>query len=109
MSVFNSTLESIRCQSNKMQQARQYRHLITISQKLLGLVCTQLGQIAFISTATRRNLTDQDNAELILELDSDTHSLEDEDISAQSNSDSDSNTGDTTDTNFTQWTYSTNC
>ena len=47
--------------------------------------------------ATRRNLTNQDVTELILE--SDTHSLEDEDMSGQSDSD----TVDSTDTNFTQW------
>jgi len=68
-------------------------------------VCTQLGQIAFISMATKRNFIDQDITELILESDSDTHSFEDEDISAKRNSD----TGDATDTNFTQWTDSTNC
>jgi len=67
-----------------------------------------LGQIAFISMATRRNLTDQDITEVILESDSDTHSLEN-DISAQRNSCTDSDTGDATDTNFTQWTDSTNC
>jgi hypothetical protein len=59
--------------------------------------------------ATKRNLTDQNITELILESDSDTHSLEDEDISAQRNSDTDSDTGDATDTNFTQWTDSKNC
>jgi hypothetical protein len=58
-----------------------------IVQKVLDLVCTQLSQIAYISIATRRYLTDQDITELILASDSDTHSLEDEDISAQRNSD----------------------
>jgi hypothetical protein len=48
--------------------------------------------------ATRRYLTDQDIRELILASDSDTHSLEDEDISAQRNID----TADATDTNVTQ-------
>ena len=43
--------------------------------------------------------------ELISESDSDTHSSEDKDISAQNDSD----TGDTTDTNFKQWTENTNC
>jgi len=38
-------------------------------------------------------------------LDSDAHSSEDEDISAQSGSDP----GDTTDANFTQWANNTNC
>ena len=47
--------------------------------------------------------------ELVLEMDSDTHSSEDEDISAQSDSNTDSDTGDTTDTNFMQWTDNTNC
>lgn len=55
--------------------------------------------------ATRRNLTDQDFKELILELGSDVHSLQDDDASAQRDSD----TGDTTDINFTCWTDNTNC
>jgi hypothetical protein len=45
---------------------------------------------------------------LISESDSDTHLLEDYDISAQSDSDNDSNT-DVPGTNFTQWTDNTNC
>jgi hypothetical protein len=47
--------------------------------------------------------------ELILESDSDAHSSEDEDISAQSDTDADNNTDDITDINFTQWTGNTNC
>jgi hypothetical protein len=43
---------------------------------------------------TTSNLTDQDITKLILESDSDTHSMEDKDTIAQSDSD----TGDTTDT-----------
>ena len=54
----------------------------------------ELHRSAFRSMATRRNLT-----ELILESDYDAHSSENEDISAQNNSD-------TTDTNFTKWTFS---
>jgi hypothetical protein len=42
-----------------------------ISQKVMGLVCADLGQNAICSTATRRNLTKRDVTELILELDSD--------------------------------------
>jgi len=69
-------------------------------------VCAELCQSAFSSMATRRNLTDQDITELILELGSDVHSLQDEDTSTQR----DSNTaGDTTDTNMTRWTDNTNC
>jgi pyruvate dehydrogenase complex dehydrogenase (E1) component len=52
--------------------------------------------------ATGRILTDQDITELMLE--SDTHSWEDEDISAQRGGGTDS---DTADANFTQWTDST--
>ena len=55
-----------------------------ISQKVLGLVCApELHLSAFSSMATRRNLTDQDITELILETDSDAHSSENEDIPAQ--------------------------
>jgi len=52
---------------------------------------------------TRRNLTDRDITDLILE-NSDIHSSEDEDIPAQCDSD----TGDTTDTHFAQWPDNTN-
>jgi len=58
--------------------------------------------------ATRRNLTDQDIMDLILESDCDAFSSED-DISAESDTDTDSDTGDTTDTTFTQWTLDANC
>jgi hypothetical protein len=54
-----------------------------LSQKLLVLFCAELHQSAFSSTATRRNLTAPDITELVLELDSETHSLEEEDISSQ--------------------------
>ena len=51
--------------------------LESLSQKVLGLVCAELGWSVFSSVTTRRNLgTDR---------------------------------GDTTDTNFTQWTDNTNC
>jgi len=50
--------------------------------------------------ATRRNITDQDIMDLILESDSGACSSED-DISAESDTDTDSDTGNTTDTNFT--------
>ena len=43
---------------------------LTISQEVLGLVCAKLGQSAFSSMATRRNLTDQDIMELVSEQDS---------------------------------------
>jgi len=51
------------------------------------------------------SLTDQDITKLILESDSDPHSLEDKDTIAQSDSD----TSDTTDTYVTQWNDNTNC
>jgi len=79
--------------------------LESVRQKVLGLVCAKSGQSVFSSMATWRNLTDHDITELVLKLDSDTHSSEADDISAQSDSD----TGDTTDTNFMQWTDTTNC
>ena len=105
MSTFNSTLESVPCQSNNTDRPGSADTRITISQNMLGFVCAELRQSAFSSMATRRNLTDRDIKELTLESDSDTHSSEDEDISAQSDSDTD----DTTDTNFIQWTDNTNC
>jgi len=46
---------------------------LTISQEVMGLVCAKLGQSAFNSMATRRNLTDQDIMELISEQDSGAH------------------------------------
>jgi hypothetical protein len=45
--------------------------------------------------------------ELVLELNSDAHSSEDKDISAQSDSNTDSETDDVTNTNFTQWADNT--
>jgi hypothetical protein len=52
------------------------------SQKVLVLLCAELHQSAFSSTAKRRNLTAPDITGLLLDLDSETHSLEDEDISS---------------------------
>jgi hypothetical protein len=52
--------------------------------QVLDLLCAKLHQSAFSITATRRNLTASDITELVLEKDSETHSLEDEDISSQS-------------------------
>jgi len=63
----------------------------------MGLLCVELRRIAFSSMATRINLTDQDIAELVY-LDSDAHSLEDADISAQSDSDTDKDTDGLTNT-----------
>jgi len=74
------------------------------SQKVMGLVCADLHGSAFNSMATS-NLTDRDVTEHTSVAASDTHSTEDEDISVQS----DSATGDSTNTNFTQWTDNTNC
>ena len=44
---------------------------------MLGLLCAKLGRSVFSSMARRRNLTDRDIMELILELDPDAHSSED--------------------------------
>jgi len=44
MSIFNSTLESVPCQSNKMGQARQCRCL-NHDQSLLGLVGAELVEV----------------------------------------------------------------
>jgi len=74
----------------------------------MGLLCVELRRIAFSSMATRRNVTDQDIAELAY-LTLDALSLEEEDVSAQSDSDTDKDTDGLTDTNFTQWTGSKNC
>ena len=65
----------------------------------------QVVSSAFSSTVTRVNLKDWSIIELILQLDSDAHSPEVKDNSAQSDSDTD----DTTDTKFSQWTGNTNC
>jgi hypothetical protein len=70
---------------------------IRVSQKMLGLVCAEMGRSTFSSLATRRNLTDRHH-------ETDTHSSE-EDVSAPSDSD----TGDTTDTNFTHRNDDTYC
>ena len=51
--------------------------------EVLGLLCAELCRSAFSSMATRRNLRDQDIIELILELNSDTYSPKDKDISDQ--------------------------
>ena len=90
-SILNSTLESVPSHSLNMWQARQGRWWIMISQMVLGLVCAELSQNAICSMATRTNLTYWDITELILELESEP------------------NTGDSTDTNFTQWTDNTHC
>jgi hypothetical protein len=47
--------------------------------------------------------------ELILEQDSDAHSSEDKEISAQNGSDTDSDMDGITDPNCTQWTDDKNC
>ena len=104
-SVFSSTLESVPCQAITCDRPGSAEAQITIRQKVLGLVYAELRQSAFSSVATIRNLTDQAIKELIPQSDCDAHSVEDEDISAQN----DSNTGNTTETNITQWTDNTNC
>jgi hypothetical protein len=50
-----------------------------------------------------------DITELVLQSDSDAHSSEDKDISAQSDGETDNDTDDVSDTHFTQWTDDTNC
>jgi len=105
MSVFNSTLESVPCPAITCDRPGYTEAQITIRQKVLGLVYSELRQSALSSMVTRRNLTDRDITELITQSDSDAHSSEDEDISAHN----DRNTGDTTEINITQWTDNTNC
>jgi len=72
-------------------------------QKLLCLLCAPLYWSAFSHSAKKKNLTDQDIVKTILELNSDAHSSQDEDISPHSDND----TNDITDTNYTQWTIQT--
>jgi hypothetical protein len=67
-------------------------------------VC-RIGSKCVYKYGYKKNLTDWDIAELVLESDSDARSSEDEDISAQSDSDP----GDNTDANFKQWTNNMNC
>lgn len=76
---------------------------------MLGLLCAELCRSALSSVATSRNLTNQDTRELVLELDCDVHSLEDENISAVSDNDTDHDTDDILDTKLTHRTDSTNC
>ena len=101
MSVF----KSVACQAKTCDRSGSAEAHIMIRQKVLGLVYAELRQSAFSCMATRRNLTDRDVTELTTQSDSDAHLSEDEDISAHS----DSSTGDTTETNITQWTDNTNC
>ena len=108
MSIFNTTLESIPCQSSNMQQARQCRHLNHNQSEGFGCGVHPVGSNCIYLYGYKKKPC-QDVTELILESDFDTHSLEVEDISAQRNSDTYSDTGDAIDTNFTQWTDSTNC
>jgi len=66
MSNFNSTLQSVPCQSKTTQEARQHRHVYRYhSQKGLGSLCAELRRSVLCIT------------ELILKSDSDVHSLED--------------------------------
>jgi hypothetical protein len=73
--------------------------------KGVGFVVCQVVSSAFISMATRVNLTDWGIMEMTLELDSYAHSPAHKDISARGDSD----TNDITDIKFTQWTGNTNC
>jgi len=61
------------------------------------------------SMATTGKVTDKGTKELVLESNSDAHSSEDKDISAQSDNNTEGETDDVTDTTFTQWTDNTNC
>jgi hypothetical protein len=71
LSIFNSKVQSIPCHNNNMQLARQCRRLShDQNQEMLGLLCAELRSSALSSLATRRNLTDQDIMEMVLELDS---------------------------------------
>jgi len=95
----NTEVHSLSQQQNVTGQAVEMLESPSVRRCWVWCV-PELHQSAFSSMATRRNLTDWDITELILELDSDAHSSENEDISVQNDSD----TVDTTDTNFTQWT-----
>jgi hypothetical protein len=79
MSIFNSTVQSIPCQSNNMQQARQ------CWVKSCWFCCVP--NCITVHSAIQlqgETLQPSDITGLILELDSETHSLEDKDISSQS-------------------------
>lgn len=103
MSIFNSTVQSIPCHNNNMQQARQCRRLShDPNQEMLGLLCANLHRSAFSSLAIKRNLTDRESRKWYKNWTLDAHSSEDYDISAQSVSDAINDTDDITDTNFTQ-------
>jgi len=83
MPIFNSTFQSISCQSNNMRQARQGSDSDE-SQKVLDLLCAELCGGALSSVARRRNVSEPDFGVPVLESDSDSHLSEDENISAQS-------------------------
>jgi len=69
MSTFSSRPESVPWQRENLRQAMQCRYLNN-GQKAMGLVCAEWDQSAFSSVDKRRNLTDQDITEPILESDS---------------------------------------
>ena len=72
LSVFNSTVQNVSCQSNN-RFIRQVVHTLESRsgiQKVLGLLCAEFCWSAFSSTATKRKHTDQDIIELIPESDS---------------------------------------
>jgi hypothetical protein len=95
MSVFFSTVQFIPCQNSNMWQIRQCRQL-----NHAWRFRQWPGELSWsaCSMATKQKLAEWDVTELVLELDSDAHSSEDEDISPHSGSDANG----ITDTNCTQ-------
>jgi hypothetical protein len=91
MSVFISTLPSIRCQSNKMQQVSQCRRL-NHNQRFRRCwscclpTCAAMHLVVWLQG---EDLHTKTSWELTLDSDSDTHSSEDKDTAPQSDSDTD--------------------
>jgi hypothetical protein len=71
MSVSNTTLESILCQSNNMQQAGQCRCLNHDQSVGVGFGVHPVGSNCIYQYGYKKSLTDKDITELILEYDSD--------------------------------------
>jgi hypothetical protein len=106
MSIFNSSFQSVPCKSNNMCHARQCRCL-NDNRNVEFVACQTVWKRIWrydYKEQLYRNIT-----EPVLQYDTDAHSSEDEDISAQSNGEIDNDTDDVSDTNFTQWTDNTNC
>jgi hypothetical protein len=63
-SILSKTIESFHVRAITCHRPGNAGAWITISQKLLGLVCAKLGQSAFSSMATMRIIADQDSTVL---------------------------------------------